>query len=214
MPSVNRRHPTASSRPPPPRRPRRRFTSFDSKGEDGLAPDGTFPPGEDLVEREMRRLFNVDGDDEEFAADEIDELKVSAALALSASLTDIHTHARLALRDAASAHPSLPARVCAHVSSLPSAVAPSSTPPLTLWCQHSPHTRPHTPHRGYLVTAGGRPKLVSRTPLQRTSPSLCAQLMMRLRKELGEEDYARIFDQHKAPPRACRHPAEIWLRSS
>mmetsp|Transcript_4864 Transcript_4864/g.14049 ORF Transcript_4864/g.14049 Transcript_4864/m.14049 type:complete len:132 (+) Transcript_4864:26-421(+) len=56
------------------------FTSFDSKGEDGLAPDGTFPPGEDLVEREMRRLFNVDGDDEEFAADEIDELKLMMRL--------------------------------------------------------------------------------------------------------------------------------------
>lgn len=145
MPSVNRRHPTASSRPPPPRRPRRRFTSFDSKGEDGLAPDGTFPPGEDLVEREMRRLFNVDGDDEEFAADELDELKVSAALALSASLTDIHTRARLSLRDAASAHPSLPARVCAHVSSLPSAVAPSSTPPLT-FCASTTRTRARTRH--------------------------------------------------------------------
>jgi|TARA_B100000524_G_scaffold327466_1_gene211613 hypothetical protein len=36
---------------------------------------GTFPPGEDLVEAELRRIFNV-GSDETFQSTDVDELKV------------------------------------------------------------------------------------------------------------------------------------------
>merc|ERR1719446_627102 len=51
------------------------FTTLDGRGEDGVAPDGTFPPGEDLVEAELRRIFNV-GSDETFQSTDVDELKV------------------------------------------------------------------------------------------------------------------------------------------
>jgi len=51
------------------------FATWDGKTEDGLGPDGMIPPGNDLVERELKRIFNVDSSPNgTFTADEVDEV--------------------------------------------------------------------------------------------------------------------------------------------
>ena len=53
------------------------FAAWDGKDEDGLGPDGAIPPGNDLVERELKRIFNVDSSPNgTFASDEMDELQL------------------------------------------------------------------------------------------------------------------------------------------
>ena len=54
------------------------FTTLDGRDEEGIAPDGTFPPGEDLVERDLRRVFDLDADGDSLyeAGGDMDEVKL------------------------------------------------------------------------------------------------------------------------------------------
>lgn len=54
------------------------FSTLDGRDEDGISPQGTFPPGDDLVERDLRQLFNFDVDGEEDAVPEteMDDVKL------------------------------------------------------------------------------------------------------------------------------------------
>ena len=38
------------------------FATLDGRAEDRISPDGVLPPGEDLIEDDLRRLFNIDDD--------------------------------------------------------------------------------------------------------------------------------------------------------
>ena len=38
------------------------FSTWDGRDEDGIAADGSVPPGDDLIEDELKRLFNIDGE--------------------------------------------------------------------------------------------------------------------------------------------------------
>ena len=53
------------------------FTSLNASDEDGrVMADGTLPPGEDLVEKELKRIFNVESAEGTYGSGEIDELKL------------------------------------------------------------------------------------------------------------------------------------------
>ena len=38
------------------------FSTIDGRDEDGVSPEGVLPPGDDLIEKDLRRLFSVDPD--------------------------------------------------------------------------------------------------------------------------------------------------------
>lgn len=40
------------------------FTTLDGRDGEGISPDGAIPPGDDLVERDLRRVFDLDQDGE------------------------------------------------------------------------------------------------------------------------------------------------------
>ena len=39
------------------------WLTLDGRGEEGVSPDGVFPPGDDLVEKDLKRLFSIDDDE-------------------------------------------------------------------------------------------------------------------------------------------------------
>ena len=39
------------------------WLTLDGRGEEGVSPDGVFPPGDDLVEDDLKRLFSIDADE-------------------------------------------------------------------------------------------------------------------------------------------------------
>ena len=54
--------------------------TLDGRDEDGVSPEGVFPPGDDLVERDLKRIFSID-DDEDGASgpsglSDLDEVQV------------------------------------------------------------------------------------------------------------------------------------------
>ena len=56
------------------------FSSWDGRDEEGVSAAGTFPPGEDLIEDELRQLFNVGDEDDDdtsgFGGNDADEVKL------------------------------------------------------------------------------------------------------------------------------------------
>ena len=53
------------------------WTTFDGRNEDGTSPDGVFAPGDEPVERDLKRIFNVDSSgNSTFAEDDVEELKL------------------------------------------------------------------------------------------------------------------------------------------
>ena len=54
------------------------FAAWDGKGDEGIGPDGVLPPGDDLIEKDLRRLFDLESSDESLLAGtgEMDELKL------------------------------------------------------------------------------------------------------------------------------------------
>eukprot|EP00316_Scyphosphaera_apsteinii_P025783 CAMPEP_0119312128 /NCGR_PEP_ID=MMETSP1333-20130426/25124_1 /TAXON_ID=418940 /ORGANISM="Scyphosphaera apsteinii, Strain RCC1455" /LENGTH=134 /DNA_ID=CAMNT_0007316693 /DNA_START=60 /DNA_END=461 /DNA_ORIENTATION=- len=53
------------------------FAVWDGRDDDGISPEGTFPPGDDLLEREMKRMFNIDSSpNSSIASDEVAELQL------------------------------------------------------------------------------------------------------------------------------------------
>merc|ERR1719310_2311755 len=53
------------------------WTTLDGRGEDGVGPDGVFPPGDDLVERDLKRIFSIDEDEDgvgESGVSDLDEV--------------------------------------------------------------------------------------------------------------------------------------------
>merc|ERR1712185_483147 len=40
------------------------WATLDGRDEDGLSADGMLPPGDDLIEDELKRLFSIDPDEE------------------------------------------------------------------------------------------------------------------------------------------------------
>ena len=53
------------------------FTTLDGRDEDGISPDGTLPPGDDLIERDLRRVFDLETDGESlFEGTDMDEVKL------------------------------------------------------------------------------------------------------------------------------------------
>ena len=50
---------------------------MDGRDEDGISPDGTLPPGDDLIERDLRRVFDLETDGESlFEGTDMDEVKL------------------------------------------------------------------------------------------------------------------------------------------
>ena len=41
------------------------WLSLDGRDEDGVSPDGVFPPGDDLVEKDLKRIFSIADDEDE-----------------------------------------------------------------------------------------------------------------------------------------------------
>ena len=39
------------------------WITLDGRGKEGVGPDGVFPPGDDLVEKDLKRLFSIDPDE-------------------------------------------------------------------------------------------------------------------------------------------------------
>jgi len=53
------------------------FATWDGRSEDGVSPDGALPPGEDLIEDDLRRLFDVSSEEEGLLdGSEMDDLKL------------------------------------------------------------------------------------------------------------------------------------------
>lgn len=52
------------------------FTTLDGRDEEGISPDGAIPPGEDLIEDDLRRLFDASSESDMLDATEMDDLKV------------------------------------------------------------------------------------------------------------------------------------------
>ena len=56
------------------------WATLDGRSEDGISPDGMVPPGDDLIEADLKRVFNIDPDEEGMAGDsgfsDMDEIQV------------------------------------------------------------------------------------------------------------------------------------------
>jgi hypothetical protein len=115
------------------------FASWDGRDSDGLSPEGAIPPGDDLVEADLRRLFSIESEESMLQGSEMDDLQVLRACV----------------------HPPFPCRPHADLS---------------FAC---------ATHDGPWIS------------LKRALAFLffvCVQLMFKLRKELGDNDFKRIFE--------------------
>lgn len=52
------------------------FATLDGRDDTGISPEGVMPPGEDLIEKDLRRLFDLDGEDPILLGSEAEELQV------------------------------------------------------------------------------------------------------------------------------------------
>ena len=56
------------------------WATLDGRDKDGISPDGMVPPGDDLIETDLKRVFSIDPDEEGMAGDsgfsDMDEVQV------------------------------------------------------------------------------------------------------------------------------------------
>lgn len=53
------------------------FASWDGRDEEGISPEGMVPKGDDLVEQDLRRLFDVEGEGDNLTqGSEMDDLQL------------------------------------------------------------------------------------------------------------------------------------------
>ena len=59
------------------------WATLDGRDAEGISPDGMVPPGDDLIETDLKRVFSIDPDEEGMAGDsgfsDMDEVQVGAA---------------------------------------------------------------------------------------------------------------------------------------
>ena len=90
------------------------FATLDGRDEEGISPDGMVPPGEDLIESDLRRLFDLESEDGLSDGSDMDELKVRQTTSprpSPASVSSSGGAARL-LWQMASARRTRPAVIC------------------------------------------------------------------------------------------------------
>lgn len=52
------------------------FVTLDGRDESGVSPEGVIPPGDDLIEDDLRRLFDASSETDMLDATEMDDLKL------------------------------------------------------------------------------------------------------------------------------------------
>ena len=52
------------------------FATLDGRDADGISPDGMVPPGEDLIEKDLRRVFDLESEGTLLEGSEMDDLQV------------------------------------------------------------------------------------------------------------------------------------------
>ena len=52
------------------------FSTWDGRDEDGISPEGALPPGDDLIEDDLRQLFSLEEEDGMLDGTEMDDLQL------------------------------------------------------------------------------------------------------------------------------------------
>ena len=132
------------------------WATLDGRDKDGISPDGMVPPGDDLIETDLKRVFSIDPDEDGVAGDsgfsDLDEVQVPPTA----------EHQPIVAAETRWSYPPAP------------------------------------PHAIRSPAAPRRPtRTRTRPPAHPLSPTCLLQLMYKLRKELGETDFNRIFNDKR-----------------
>jgi hypothetical protein len=52
------------------------FSTIDGRDEDGISPEGMVPPGEDLIEHDLKRIFDLESDGTTLQSEDMDEVRL------------------------------------------------------------------------------------------------------------------------------------------
>lgn len=117
------------------------WATLDGRDKDGISSDGMVPPGDDLIEEDLKRVFSIDPDEEGLAGDsgfsDMDEMQV-----LPPSPTDRHQppapsrspRGAIPLRESLTGLAEPPSRLPMHPFARPPAARPPAHLPPTLGC--------------------------------------------------------------------------------
>lgn len=115
------------------------WATLDGRDEDGISSDGMVPPGDDLIEEELKRVFSIDPDEEGLAGDsgfsDLDEVQVlppSPRIGISPLLRQGVIPSRDSLTGLAEPPSHLPMHPFARLPARPLTCSPA--PPARLWC--------------------------------------------------------------------------------